>query len=97
MKTKSLAIAVVAATLLNFAPPFVRAGEVNYQLLKTIPVGGDGGWDYLSVDSAGRRLYVTHGMKAVVIDLDKETVVGDITNTPGIHGIAVAPNTVRLR
>ena len=95
MKTKSLAIAVVTATLLTFAPPPVHAAEVNYQLLKTISVGGDGGWDYLSVDSAGRRLYVSHGTKAVVIDLDKETVVGEITNTPGIHGIAIAPKLNR--
>src|SRR5436190_11904056 len=57
-----------------------------YRLLKEIPVGGDGGWDYLSVDEAGRRLYVSHATKVVVLDLDKETVVGEITNTPGVHG-----------
>ena len=56
------------------------------------PVGGRA--DH---DSAGRRLYVSHGSKAVVIDLDKEVVVGEITNTPGIHGIAVAPKLGRLR
>ena len=95
MKTKFFTIAVVITTLLTLSPSPARAAEVNYQLLKTIPVGGDGGWDYLSVDSAGRRLYVSHGTKAVVIDLDKETVVGDITNTPGIHGIAVAPKLNR--
>ena len=95
MKTKFFTIAVVITTLLTLSPSPARAAEANYQLLKTIPVGGDGGWDYLSVDSAGRRLYVSHGTKAVVIDLDKETVVGDITNTPGIHGIAVAPKLNR--
>lgn len=95
MKTFSLTLAVVTATLLNFAPASARGDEVHYQLLKTIPVGGDGGWDYLSVDSAGRRLYVSHGSKAVVIDLDKEVVSGEITNTPGIHGIAVAPKLGR--
>jgi len=62
----------------------------SYHLTKTIPVGGDGGWDYLSVDSAGRRLYVSHGTKAIVIDLDKEEVVGQIEDTPGIHGVAIA-------
>jgi YVTN family beta-propeller protein len=71
------------------------AADVNYTLLKTIPVGGDGGWDYASVDSAGRRLYVSHASKAIVIDLDANTVVGEITDTPGIHGIALAPKLGR--
>ncbi len=66
--------------------------EGSYHLLKEIPVGGDGGWDYASVDSAARRLYVSHGTKVVVIDLDKESVVGEITNTPGVHGLAPAPD-----
>jgi hypothetical protein len=61
-----------------------------YHLIKEIPVGGEGGWDYLTVDSAGQRLYVSHGTKVVVIDLAKDQVVGEITNTPGVHGIAIA-------
>ena len=67
----------------------------DYQLIKTIPVGGDGGWDYLTVDSAARRLYVSHATKVVVIDLDKDKVIGEITNTPGVHGIAIAPELNR--
>src|ERR1017187_10178330 len=63
-----------------------------YHLIKEIPVGGDGGWDYCSVDSAGQRLYVSHGTKVVVIDLAKDQVAGEITNTPGVHGIAIAPD-----
>ncbi len=63
----------------------------DYHLLKEIPIGTDGGWDYLSVDSAGQRLYVSHGTKVVVIDLAKDMVAGEITNTPGVHGIAIAP------
>ena len=90
MKTNALALALLTATLLNLPPAAARGGDLDYQLLKTIPVGGEGFWDYLSVDSGGRRLYVSHGTQAVVIDLDKEVVVGEITNTPGIHGIAVA-------
>jgi YVTN family beta-propeller protein len=65
--------------------------DVNYHLLKEIPVSGDGGWDYLTVDSAAQRLYVSHGTKVVVIDLAKDTVAGEITNTPGVHGVAIAP------
>src|SRR3974390_3314583 len=71
-----------------------RAAEL-YHFIKEIPVGGDGGWDYLSVDEAGRRLYVSHGTRVVVIDLDKEAVCGEITNTPGVHGLAVAPDLAR--
>ena len=66
-----------------------RAGG-SYHFVKEIPVGGEGGWDYLSVDEAGRRLYVSHGSKVVVIDLDQEVVVGEIADTPGVHGIAIA-------
>ncbi|GDY01111.1 hypothetical protein LBMAG49_04400 [Planctomycetota bacterium] len=95
MKTKLFIIAIASITFLTLSLSATHAGDTNYQLLKTISVGGDGGWDYLSVDSAGRRLYVSHGTKAVVIDLDKETVVGEITNTPGIHGIAIAPKLNR--
>jgi YVTN family beta-propeller protein len=67
----------------------------DYHLLKEIPVGGDGGWDYLSLDSAGQRLYVSHGTKVVVIDTAKDIVAGEITNTPGVHGVAVAPELNR--
>ena len=67
----------------------------SYRLLKEIPVGGDGGWDYLTVDSPGRRLYVSHTSVVVVIDLDKNAVVGEIADTPGVHGIALAPDLQR--
>jgi YVTN family beta-propeller protein len=66
-----------------------------YHLLKEIPVGGDTGWDDLTVDSAAHRLYVSHGTKVVVIDLATDTVVGEVTNTPGVHGIAIAPELNR--
>jgi len=69
--------------------PFLApAGE--YRLLKEIHIGGEAGWDYLSVDSAGRRLYVSHGNAVVVIDIDNEKVAGEIKDTPGVHGLAVA-------
>jgi YVTN family beta-propeller protein len=73
----------------------ILAAEVNYHLINTIPIGGDGGWDYASVDSAAQRLYVSHGNQVVVIDLAKDIVVGEITNTPGVHGLAPAPELNR--
>jgi DNA-binding beta-propeller fold protein YncE len=85
----------LALILCGFGTAAMAHAEERYHLLKEIPVGGEGGWDYVSVDSAARRLYVSHQSKVVVIDLDQETVVGEITNTPGVHGIALAPELQR--
>jgi len=60
-----------------------------YHFLKEIPIAGDTGWDYLSIDSGARRLYVTHGTHIVVVDLNTDAVVGDIPDTPGVHGFAL--------
>jgi DNA-binding beta-propeller fold protein YncE len=62
-----------------------------YRLLKTIAVGGEGGWDYLATDEAARKVYVTHQSKIIVIDIDKDAVLGEIADTPGVHGFAIAP------
>ena len=72
----------------------VRA-DGPYHLLKEIPVSSDGGWDDLTVDSVAQRLYVSHGAKVVVIDLAHDAVIGEITNTPGVHAIAIAPELNR--
>lgn len=72
----------------------VAAGEEkesSYKLIKRIPIGGDGGWDYLAVDSDAKRCYISHQTHVVVFDTEKEKVIGDINNTPGVHGIAIAP------
>jgi hypothetical protein len=63
----------------------------TYHFVKEIPIPGDTGWDYLSIDAQARRLYVTHGTHIVVVDLDTDSVVGDIADTPGVHGFAIAP------
>lgn len=63
----------------------------GWHVAKKIPVGGEGFWDYLVVDTAGNRLFVSHGTHVAVVDLGRDTVVGDIPNTPGVHGIALAP------
>lgn len=66
------------------------SAQTSYQFLQEIAIGGEGGWDYLSVDATARRLYVTHATKVVVIDMEQEKVVGEIADTPGVHGFAVA-------
>ena len=75
---------IVLATLVGAAAP------TGYHILNEIKIGGEGGWDYLTVDSGARRLYVSHATHVVVVDLDKNSVVGDIPDTPGVHGIAIA-------
>ncbi len=67
----------------------------GYRLLKTIPVAGDGGWDYLTVDDAARRVYVSHGNQVDVLDADSGEVKGTIADTKGVHGIAIAPDAGR--
>jgi len=69
--------------------PAWLGAEGGYHLIKRIPIAGDYGWDYLTADTEGRRLYVSHDREVAVLDLDSFAVVGKI---PGksIHGIAVA-------
>jgi YVTN family beta-propeller protein len=62
----------------------------DYQLLKKVAVPGTGGWDYLTVDEAARRIYISHSTQVDVLDADSFALVGTIPNTPGVHGIAIA-------
>jgi YVTN family beta-propeller protein len=61
----------------------------NYHIVRKISAGGEGGWDYLTADSKNRRLYVSRGSHVMVFDMDRDTLVGDIANTPGVHGVAI--------
>ena len=61
-----------------------------YKLLKRVNLGGTGGWDLMGIDSAGKRLYISHNTHVVIFDTEKDKVVADINNTPGVHGIAIA-------
>src|SRR4051794_14026636 len=67
----------------------------GYHLLQKLPVPGDEGWDYATVDSAGRRLYVSHGSHVEVLDVDSGKLVGKINDTAGVHGIAIAEDLGR--
>jgi len=66
-------------------------GPSGYHLLKKIPLGGEGFWDYITIDPATRRLYISRGTKVVVLEVDSGKVAGEIPNTEGVHGIALAP------
>ena len=71
------------------------ASDGGYSILKKIPIAGSGSWDYLTVDEAARRLYVSHGTQVEVLDLDSLEVVGSIPKTLGVHGIAIVPELGR--
>ncbi len=75
---------------LGLAASAFAAGP-GYKVKDTFKVGGDGGWDYLTADSSARRLYISRGTHVIVLDLDSGKNVGDIPDTPGVHGIALAP------
>src|SRR5271157_3223419 len=72
-----------------------QQGPSGYHLIKKVNLGGEGFWDYLSIDSAGRRLFISRGTHVMVVDADSGDVVGDIPDTQGVHGIAFAPDLGR--
>jgi len=71
------------------------AGTPHYRITHQLPLPGDEGWDYLIYQQGGHRLFVSHGTRVLVIDADKLSVVGEIADTPGVHGIALAPELNR--
>jgi DNA-binding beta-propeller fold protein YncE len=85
-------VAVAVSRLLAAAGPADNATPLK--LLKTIPLGGDGRWDYLCVDAEARKLYLPRTTHVQVVDLDKGTVVGDIPkiSAKGAHGVALVPD-----
>jgi DNA-binding beta-propeller fold protein YncE len=67
------------------------ADDAGYKVVQTYKVGGEGGWDYLLADAAARRLYISRATHVIVLDLDSGKTVGEIADTPGVHGITIAP------
>jgi len=92
---KKIILVCILALAANSYPAGSYAADSGYHILKRLKVGGDGGWDYLTVDSAARRLYISRSTHVMVVDLESEKVVGDIPDTPGVHGIALAPELNR--
>jgi DNA-binding beta-propeller fold protein YncE len=69
----------------------VAASPSGYRLAGQTQVPGAGGWDYLTVDAAARRVYISHATQVEVLDADTQKMVGTIPDTQGVHGIALAP------
>ena len=78
-----------------FALLNAAAAGPEYKLVTEIPIGGEGGWDILSIDSASHRLYLSHATKVVVVDLEKNAVAGEIADTPGVHAFLAIPELKR--
>ena len=95
----SLSMALSMCCCASPAPPAASSAAApstaNYHLLRKLPVGGEGGWDYLTIDSAARRLYLSRSTRVVVLDVDSGAAVGEIPGTQGVHGIALAPDAHR--
>jgi len=83
------AIIALLASLPGVTSAKSPASGPGYHLVKKIAVGGEGGWDYLTVDGAARRLYVTRSTRVQVFDADSGASVGEIPNTAGVHGVAL--------
>lgn len=69
--------------------------DPGYHVIKKLQLGGEGGWDDLTVDSAAGRLYISRSTHVMVVDIETGVVAGDIPDTPGVHGIALSPELNR--
>jgi len=93
-----LVMRVMRKLMAASAPAFLcgaAATNQPYQFLTEIPIGGEGGWDILTIDSAASRLYLSHATKVIVVDLRKNAVAGEIGDTPGVHAFVPIPELQR--
>jgi DNA-binding beta-propeller fold protein YncE len=75
--------------------PNLFAQSPGYKIIDRIMIGGDPKWDYLSVDTSMHRLYVSHSSEVDIIDIQKDSLIGKITDLNSVHGIAFAPEYSR--
>src|SRR6266436_4747171 len=91
----SLAVAAVFSNVAFSRTAAPTPAGSDYHVIKTVPDGGECGWDYVYIDSDARHVYVSRGTHTMVLDADTYAVVGDIPDTQGVHGIAVASDLGR--
>jgi DNA-binding beta-propeller fold protein YncE len=93
---KYLVSALATLCVLMFAASAAcQSSQGGFHIIKKIPIPGQGSWDYLTVDENARRLYISHGTQVEVLDIDTGTIVGNVPDTPGVHGIAIASDQGR--
>ncbi len=85
-----LSSVLFVCVLVLLASLALAAGSSGYHVTKKTVLGGDGGWDYLTVDAKARRIYISRSTHVMVVDADSAALVGDIPGTNGVHGIAIA-------
>src|SRR5215469_3874773 len=85
-KAVVLVLAVIGVCIFS-AKAFAPA---QYEVKQKYVIGGDGGWDYLTYDAAGKRLFISRATRVQVVDPAKGSVIAEIPNTTGVHGIALA-------
>jgi len=95
MRKPSLLRRGTAVACLALATAAATAAEASYSIVERWKTGGAGGWDYLSVDPTGKRLFVSRGDRVEVLDTKSGAALGRIANTQGVHGIAFAPDLKR--
>ncbi|HKE00681.1 MAG TPA: YncE family protein [Planctomycetota bacterium] len=81
---------VLAASLAASESATTKPAAAEYRVQKTLEVGGPGRWDYVWVDAEARRLYVPRSTRVAVLDADSGKALGEIPDTPGVHGVAIA-------
>ena len=87
--------AIAFASILSFASALPSFAQSNWTIVKTLHIGGDGGWDYVTVDPQSHRLFVTRTTHTQVIDADSGKVLGDIPGQTRSHGVAIVPKLNR--
>jgi YVTN family beta-propeller protein len=87
--TRTLSLALLLSILIT-AP-----SQAAYHLLRKIPLGGDGGWDYVSVDADAHRVYIARSTRVMVVDEETGKLIAEIPNTPRVHGVALVPKLGR--
>src|SRR5580698_919288 len=92
----SLVLAMILSGVLFSRAAVPAPGPTGYHVIKTVSIPGDEGWDYLNVDSDARRVYISHGTHVVVMNADTYAIEGDIPDTLGVHGIAIASDLGRV-
>lgn len=90
-----LALTAGALALLPLRPSAAAGAQAAYQLKRTIHLPGSEGWDYISIDSAARRLYIGREKYLQVVDVDSGRLIASLTDIPGVHGVALAPELHR--
>jgi YVTN family beta-propeller protein len=95
MKTDRFAARAKASLALLLLATVAASPAGGFKVVRRLPLGGEGGWDYIVADAASHRLFVTRGTRVTVVDMRTDSAAGEVPNTAGVHGVALAPELSR--